>query len=399
MYEAKQNKEKVSRRIDGGGGVIHNIGINADTYSKVLNVCRNSLAKKNIQMKDSRAANPYERGNAESPKVHHIISHSKLKKAIKKLTEEEQNEVKCEFLPDFKSLTFRQLKNISPKLEVEIEDSALDVSLESFRGDITIHDERYGFSDITLSAWREEYEKVKMNDIENVSHLQFWKDLKDSYFEWSGGNLFYGPQERVEPGVTNLDEFDEDAQYFRGQSHVGRLKSLEQELDENDKKKDVLIKIGKFSRNFDAGPKYDPQKWFIPDVKQYLLIGCILQSGDRHDAYINSFQNKRTIKGSLPKDLIKNRIDKWITHELQKCKVQLHRYRKSHSLTDKPSSPLLEIDIVRKRNLGDVLKIKRIHTQEIFSFVEKMSNNEIIGKIREILEEEVSPLRQICNLP
>jgi hypothetical protein len=106
-------------------------------------------------------------------------------------------------------------------------------------------------------------EEVTTEDDEPVSGL---RDLGDAFFEWQGGNLFYGP-ERIEPGAK--DGFDYDAALIYGESYAARMAAIYAQLRALEKKDDTTSKaairrlLGEMSALTKGvgAPKYDPSIW------------------------------------------------------------------------------------------------------------------------------------------
>jgi hypothetical protein len=89
------------------------------------------------------------------------------------------------------------------------------------------------FINTTIGQFRNAYSAVKIGAADGpgaVGTLEFWQEVLNSFFEWSGGNLFYGATGRAEPGGVNLDELDSDASYFRNPDHVNALSGMGKRL-------------------------------------------------------------------------------------------------------------------------------------------------------------------------
>ncbi len=282
---------------------------------------------------EGRAADPFERGAKESPQVHHIISHSKLVGGLGKLEGGDQAEVKSSFMPSLDKLTIRQIYNLSSSKGTKFVNTAItDISNQTLSkdkeffddmqwteaglntlnaGKVTITDANMELNH-TLAEWKAAYLKVKNGEAAGIGKAEFWKNLQDSFFEWSGGNLFYGATKRAEPGGADLDKFDEDAQYFRDPAHVAKLKKLAAELegakDDKAKIKEKLLAIGELNKDEGAGPMHDPSKWIKPKTAdQKSIILDILPDGPRK-TFISSQVEYKALPIELVQPLLKSKI-------------------------------------------------------------------------------------------
>ena len=288
------------------------------------------LSSAPITLLQRRAEDPYELGAVDSPQVHHIIAHSKLKGGIDKLNPDTQGEIKRAFMPELVSITIRQLLNINDRLvakttntEFKVADQQadknnifpemtwLDVPISALdENEITISNSNVRFNNTSLADWKVSYNLVKQNQPPLVgSKADFWDSLQDSYAEWSAGNLFYGAQKRVEPGGSDLDEFDSDAKYFRDPKHVEKMQKLSLDLaaagNDTGVIKDVLLEIAAQSKDAGSGPKNDRAQWFSAKTEQQkVLIVSLLEPGPRKD-----FLDKQGNYSYLPVPYVIERIN------------------------------------------------------------------------------------------
>ena len=368
-----------------------------------------------------RAADPFERGSIDSPQVHHIISHAKLTGGLNMLDAQGKTEVKRAFLPTDKKITIRQLYQIEKELvfknndaKVQEENSLLNKQNEWFddmpwtdqpitnlnRSKITITNQKLGFNATTLDSWLTSYNSVKAGTGFTVGTQYYWDSLKNSYFEWSGGNLFYGAQKRVEPGGADLEKFDEDAKYFRNPEHVARLKKLAKELEAagNDphKVKTKLIEIGAVNKDAGAGPKNDRTKWFKPqsDIQKQKVIE-VLDPGNRADF----FKGQSTYE-VLPKQLIIDQIEKWSIKKAKnkpskKEAFSLYKYAFKNSQV-KPKLYDLNVERESKRNSGSRVKIESVTAKkEKFYYQDsKVSLEDIVKDVHVILISDFEARRK-----
>ncbi|WP_020589079.1 hypothetical protein [Desulfobacter curvatus] len=380
-----------------------------------------AVAQNTIQL---RAKDPYERGVVDSPQVHHIISHSKLIGGLGKLGDDDKAEVKRGFMPTDNKLTIRQIYNLNDRLvfttnnnKVAIENRVLDrnnehfsempwteQSITSLNGDeVTITFAGIGFNNTTLTNWIASYNKVKGGQDPDVGEKDFWNALQNSYFEWSGGNLFYGAQSRAEPGGADLDAFDEDAKYFRNADHVARLKRLSEELedagDDTDQIKAKLLEIGAANRDEGVGPKHDRSKWYKPsndNQKQALLE--ILKPGDRKD-YIDT----QVAHKALPVVFVRERVDDWAVKQVNDKPTldeshEVYNYIYKGSLTV-PNINGINASRTTIRNKGYKVKLQGAQSGEVLNFqqAQKIKMKDITNSINELLLKEVK-VRQKINL-
>jgi hypothetical protein len=280
---------------------------------------------------DDRSADPYELQNGQ---VHHIIAHTHLLKGLNHLGQQDQYEVRREYLPSLNQLTIRQLSTtfqhirfFNPDPSVAPANNTIDRHHQYF-GDaawstqpisqinenITIQQGNY--INTNIAGFKAAYNGVKNGQGPGgVGQNGFWEELMNSFFEWSGGNLFYGAQQRAEPGGGDLDEFDSDATYFRDRDHVRRLQQAENELRQANQRqdalggnqaqiRDLLINIGQRNRDVGAGPVNDRTKWIKPqDNHQKAVILALLPGGARKDYIAAQGQQK-----ALPKDFVSELI-------------------------------------------------------------------------------------------
>lgn len=272
----------------------------------------------------SRAADPYELQNGQ---VHHIISHSHLLTGLNLLDQAAQNRVRSSFLPSLDVLNIRQLATVFPHLVFTNPNAATNnvinrairdfdqapwstTPLAKLPGNITMIQ---GTNiNTTIDEFRKAYTAVRGGAAGGpgaVGTLDFWQEVLNSFFEWSGGNLFYGATGRAEPGGANLDEFDSDAIYFRNPDHVKALRGMEERLrvaNQANNTHDIeaeLIEIGKANRDIGTGPINDPAMWFAPaGAPQETFVAALLPTGPRRN-YVTGHMGRK-----LPRALLRERI-------------------------------------------------------------------------------------------
>lgn len=273
---------------------------------------------------DKRAADPYE---LQDGQVHHIISHSHLLTGLTQLDQAAQYRVRRSFLPSVDALNIRQLATIFPRIvftnpHATTPDNVISPGLRYFEsapwstaplaaipGDITLKQDN--LIDTTIEEFRKAYDAVRDGVPEgpgNIGTIEFWQEVLNSFFEWSGGNLFYGAAGRAEPGGADLNELDSDAAYFRDPRHVKALGGMEARLRAENRAQHagnieaVLIEIGEANRDAGAGPLNAPKKWFVPAANQEALVAALLPVGPRRD-YAIAHPGR-----SLPRAFLRERI-------------------------------------------------------------------------------------------
>lgn len=310
--------------------------------AQLVAAARTDVRGRTIQL---RAKDPYERGSSDSPQVHHIISHSKIIGGLAALEPPGQAEVKTAYMPDLTHLSLRQLYNISDRFvftnpTAPLNDRTLskqapdfhdwtEAAVSTLPGTITIYNEGLGFpADTTLLQFRNSYLQVQQDQVGAFGNSEFWDGLKNSYVEWSAGNLFYGAQSRAEPGGTNLDKFDGDAKYFRDAGHVARLKQHEEALDAAANPAAIrrtLLDLAAMNRNAGAGPVNDRTRWITPqNANQKALILALLPDGPRRNFIDNQVPHK-----TLPRDMVKTLLDEHVDKQI---KLALNVQTEQHKL-------------------------------------------------------------------
>lgn len=286
----------------------------------------------------NRAADPYELQNGQ---VHHIISHSHLVTGLNHLDQAAQNRVRRSFLPALNVLNIRQLATVFPNIvftnpNALAPDNVIGPGLRYFEdapwstvpiaglpGNITMA--QGAFINTTIGEFRNAYHTVREDAAGgpgNVGTLNFWQEVLNSFFEWSGGNLFYGPGGRAEPGGVNLDELDSDAAYFRDPSHVNALSGMERRLRAANQAvnahniENILIEIGVANRDAGAGPVNAPGMWFTPvGIPQETFVAALLPAGPRKD-YVTGHTGRY-----LPRALVRERIRSTVDTQLKAALV------------------------------------------------------------------------------
>lgn len=393
----------------------HVFGSNKRNMKKGVGFLINAQQKKAQLTIQLRAEDPYERGAVESPQVHHIISHSKLIGGLDRLNGHEQKEVKRSYLPSVSKITIRQLYQVAKELtfrnndnNLKPENSLLDKNNEWFDdmpwldsgvtnldgNKVIVSCEGLGFNAVTLTDWIASYNAVKEGREFTVGNQVYWNGMLDSYFEWSGGNLFYGAQKRVEPGGVDLDAFDEDAKYFRDPEHVLHLKQLAEELagagNNSDLVKAKLLEIGQANKDKGAGPKNDRSKWVKPkDAAQKQSAFDVLDSGVRADYF-----NAQTVYEVLPKQLLTDQIKKWsinsVKNKPSKSQVfSLYEYIYKNSPTT-PELDGLNVERKNKRGRGNRVKVESEAAKiNVFYYQDtKVELKEITEGVKDILRAD-----------
>jgi len=281
----------------------------------------------------NRASDPYELQNGQ---VHHIISHSHLVTGLNHLDQAAQNRVRRSFLPSLNVLNIRQLATVFPNVvftnpNAAVPDNVISPALRYFDdapwstaplaklpGNITMI--QGAFINTTIDQFRDAYTAVREGATGgpgNVGTLAFWQEVLNSFFEWSGGNLFYGAAGRAEPGGANLDELDSDAAYFRDPAHVNALKGMERRLRVANQAinahdiEAVLTEIGVANRDAGAGPVNAPGMWFAPaGAPQETFVAALLPAGTRRD-YVIGHAGR-----NLPRALLREQIRSTATAQI-----------------------------------------------------------------------------------
>ncbi|MCK9495631.1 MAG: hypothetical protein M0R75_09055 [Dehalococcoidia bacterium] len=151
-----------------------------------------------------REQNPYaasgEAGGWELT-AHHIIAHSKLVDALARLDPAQQQQVLTQAIPD--GLDARMLENAGLKLP------------EGQNGPQYVAEAK---------------DRLRDPVDQGVMHGARLADIRQSFFEWQGGNQFLGPNTsiRAEPSSAK-DAMDTDAR-FMGVENYGQLKTLGDQL-------------------------------------------------------------------------------------------------------------------------------------------------------------------------
>lgn len=100
-------------------------------------------------------------------------------------------------------------------------------------------------------------------------------NMAASYYEWQGGNLFYGPS-RVE--TMSSEDFDSDAHSFFGQQHEDTLRQIYDDLKDavennkgEDKVKDILENLADITRNIEP-PFFDKNLYTSIKNNTHLIL-------------------------------------------------------------------------------------------------------------------------------
>lgn len=271
-----------------------------------------------IQRLDEDASDPYERGG-ESPKVHHIIPHSHLIDKYNGINSEATKTlVKKRFLPDANKLTIRQLGRIFRNCKFtyngeEYKDDLdtilpwVDNPLDAMGGAMITGIGMYPtFKTVNefITAYNTYKSELSVVTALTENKVLVIKELLDSYYLWPSGNLFYGPDHRIEPGGAIQNAFDFDAKYFKGEAHVDRLRILHNNLmsaNGENEIRDALYAIADHTKNVGFGVMHEPDKWvnMQGDLKTAFLL---FNSGTR-ESYL------QTHDGILPKDFVRETLN------------------------------------------------------------------------------------------
>ncbi|WP_424099641.1 DUF4157 domain-containing protein [Moorena producens] len=238
------------------------------------------------QLAGERAKNPHNLQTGVTS--HHIIPHELLMKILKNFTTDQQK-IKGAFLPKFDSLTlanFVAQVAVGVKYDQKNYDSVTELPKEVATkpfGLLTPTQKSKTMFKVEYADWIDftkfeeiykKYEKVirgeeVLNEQENpVTGL---RDLGDSFFEWQGGNLFYGP-ERIEPG--SKDGFDYDAKLIYGEKYTKDLEAIYKQLkklqnnsdqDSLNQMLDLLRSMAELTKN-QGVPPYNDQLWIAIDT-------------------------------------------------------------------------------------------------------------------------------------
>jgi hypothetical protein len=168
----------------------------------VLDATRRPTAADRVLQR--REENPYQaRGDLGGWDLtaHHVIAHSKLVDALGKLTEQQRRAILAQAIPT--NLDADMLLGAGLKLEDDQKD------------------------DVTIGALKDRLRNPDDMGIVNNTRLA---DVRQSFFEWQGGNQFLGPNTsiRTEPSPSK-DEMDTDAR-FLGVANYDELEARGKEL-------------------------------------------------------------------------------------------------------------------------------------------------------------------------
>jgi len=379
-----------------------------------------TFAKTNSKIiQRNRAADPHERGT-ESPQVHHIIPHKNLVDGIGALSANDAREVKRRYLPSANKLTIRQLYYHDKQLVVtnnsvgiaptentldkknEFFEPWTEAPLSSLNGNkITINNPNSDLLSVTLTTWLNSYTGlVSTGATPPIGNASYWDSLLDSYYEWSGGNLFYGASNRAEPGGANLEDFDSDAKYFRDPKHIEKLKTLSDELEAAKgnaaSTKAKLIEIGDLNKDMGAGLNNDRSKWFTPaNNNQKAAILQILPAGARKD-----FINNQVTQKTLPLSLVHDSIEEWSKNEAKdKCPVSLSHNLYTYIFKNPVTIPTITSVNISKnstRSAGNKVKLEGVITGNILNFNQslKITIEDLSKSVQRLMQEEFTSIKK-----
>ena len=192
----------------------------------------------------NRSENPYSQSGDHGGwdlTAHHIVPHSKLVGALKKLSPEQQKAILRYSVPDI--LTERMMPNLvkyPDSVKTELERAEFRTML---RAKLVSNDD----------------DEVRVNEVR-------LGDMRQSLFEWQGGNQFQGPNTsiRAEPS-SSKDDIDYDGKYFTPmlEGHFKELIGHGEELVGLTKGDDVFEKLKKIlDLTKNITPKdFDPNEW------------------------------------------------------------------------------------------------------------------------------------------
>lgn len=208
---------------------------------------------------------------------HHIISHSKLVLGLGALDEKDKLDVLIASVPDV--LTVAMMENVKVNL------SHKDTADES-----------------------RELEVIQrlLVDPEFKGEIRGQKvaDIRNSFFEWMGGNQFAGPNTsiRAEPS-PDKDAIDTDGQYFTNANYEkleGEGKKLYAELDRDEAKdplqiKNTLMEITKIAKNVSAAA-FDPSQWV--EVTNLDVLDKLAKAKEVRRAHMRKYAYFKVVKPS-----------------------------------------------------------------------------------------------------
>lgn len=197
-----------------------------------------------------RTSNPHKWGDGVTS--HHIIPDEILNEAIGDNEDphvdhgDNKAGIKAKFLPDFGNITLDNLLEVGgAAIQIDLGDQNgyQDVSSDDLF-DSKFNDYLYTFSEmeqaekdsIKIKIGGEDYNMADFErdytayraDPDNANDIDLG-NMASSYYEWQGGNLFYGPS-RVETMPSN--GFDNDASSFYDQDHVDALRGIYDRLSD-----------------------------------------------------------------------------------------------------------------------------------------------------------------------
>jgi hypothetical protein len=242
---------------------------------------RDKKKKDGEKPKEKRSNNPHNLHTGTT--AHHIIPHELMTNIFGKFDAAEKEDIGRSFLPDFDTLTMAnfvaqvavgvEYAGDSPKkidgLPPGVRHKTFGALTDEERGKAYFKVE--GAGRVDFARFREIYEAKKDGTLDEdpddgISGL---RDIGESFFEWQGGNLFYGP-ERIEPGKK--DGFDHDASLVFGDTFTNSLKAIYDRLraledagpEAKPQMQAALGDLAALTRNA-AVPRYTPSLWIAVD--------------------------------------------------------------------------------------------------------------------------------------
>lgn len=264
--------------------------------------------KKSVQKTKERSENPYAWGDDITS--HHVIPHNILEK-ISEYLGDQGIKGRAYFLPNFDNLSIKMLKKVGV---IEIHQISSDELFSQMKKEIR---ENLIFKiegvDFAYNDFKNKYEEYQINPEEpdfikkekdplTLRRLEDFKfgldELAKSFYEWQGGNLFYGP-ERAEP--MKSDQFDFDAQYYMEKDQMNLLMDYYDIFKHTIKELEDVATTSSSSASA-ASSSPESQK---TDLKEMLLNGLKQLSGNTKDKTPRPYKKEKFF-------IIKNDIQKLI---------------------------------------------------------------------------------------
>jgi hypothetical protein len=141
--------------------------------------------------------------------AHHIVAHSELMGALKKLKVKEKDEKDKEMSEKEKGVDYKGDTPFTNVLVHAIPDVLTKKMLDILK--VNIED-----SDKARAKYREILVDKSRSHDENVNDVNLG-DVREAFFEWQGGNQYMGPNTSIRAEPTgNKDDIDFDGRYFSG---------------------------------------------------------------------------------------------------------------------------------------------------------------------------------------